>query len=290
MSAGHHSNLETLWLEGSSTLAFDPTTLDSTPKLTSLRIYTGNGDDPHFFIPPVQELERSYRTQKTQNVYGQDEEDDEEGGERDASFQTGIGITTDIIPRLRWTWNWDLPVLIYAMFTAEFAYRFQFRMLLKCPRLKVLHLDMTSMDGLDTRVSFKADLFVSISSSAPSGSYSGNIQSDERIVAPWIDTLWFRGQWVIEDSLLPKFLAGTFPRPYYFNEKTFGGISLLGLLKVIRVFASDEGCEIEAEEEEEDGQSPLSVLQRVIVDMLFNFADVELLDELGVYPLRYYIG
>ncbi|OAQ32622.1 hypothetical protein K457DRAFT_16186 [Linnemannia elongata AG-77] len=285
---GHHSNLETLWLQGSSALSFDSATLDSTPKLTSLHIFTGDGNDSHFFIPPVQELERSYGTQ---SMYGQDEEDIDEGGEGDASFQTGANGTTYVILRPRWTWNWDLPVLTYAMFTAEFAYRFQFRMLQKCPRLEFLILDMTSMDGphAHTRVLSRADLFVSISSSASSDSYSDNIQNDERIVASCMHKLEFKGQWVIDDSLLPEYLAGMFPRLLYFYEKTFGGISLLGLLNVMREFAPDEGCEIEAEgEEEDDGRPPLSDLQGVTVDMSFNFADVELLDELGVYPLGYY--
>ncbi|KAF9135927.1 hypothetical protein BGX30_011394 [Mortierella sp. GBA39] len=282
---GHHSNLETLWLQGSSALAFDPTTLDSTLKLISLRIYTGNCTDSHFFIPPVQELERSYGTQ---SLYGQDEEDDEEEGEGDASIQTGPDGTTDVILRPRWTWNWNLPVLSYAMFTAEFAYRFQFRMLQKCPQLEVLHLDMTSMDGPDahTRVLSRADLFASISSSASSGSYSGNIQNDERIVARRIYMLELKGQWAIDDSLLPEFLAGMFPKLKYFNEKTFGGISLLGLLNVMREFAPDDGCEID--EEGEGEVPPLSVLQKVTADMSFDFADAEQLDKLGVYPLRYH--
>lgn len=285
---GHPSNLETLWLQGSSALAFDPATLDSTPKLITLRIYTGNGNDSQFFIPPVQELERSYGTQ---SVDGQDKEGDEEGGEGDASFQTGTGGTTDVILRPRWTWNWDLPVLTYAKFTAEFAYRFQFRMLQKCPRLEVLRLDITSMDEPEahTRVLSRADLFVSISPSASSGSYSSSIQNDECIVAPCIDMLDFRGHWVIDDSLLPEFLAGMFPRLEYFNEKTFGGISLLGLLKVMREFTPDEGCEIEAKgKEDDDGWPPLSSLQKVVVDMSFDFADDELLDKLGVYPRAYY--
>ncbi|KAG9069535.1 hypothetical protein KI688_010438 [Linnemannia hyalina] len=282
---GHHSNLETLWLQGSSALVFDPTTLDSTLKLTSLGINTGNCTDSHFFIPPVQELERSYGTK---SLYGQDEEDDEEGGEGNASIQTGPGGTTDVILRPRWTWNWNLPVLSYAMFTAEFAYRFQFRMLQKCPRLEVLHLDMTSMDGPDahTRVLSRADLFGSISSSVSSGSHSGNIQNDERIVARWIYTLELKGQWVIDDSLLPEFLAGMFPRLQHFNEKTFGGISLLGLLNVMREFAPDYGCEID---EEGGGEvPPLSVLQKVTADISFDFADVEQLDKLGVYPFWYH--
>ncbi|KAK3824139.1 MAG: hypothetical protein JOS17DRAFT_752078 [Linnemannia elongata] len=284
---GHHSNLQTLWLQGSSALAFDLTTLDSTPQLTTLRMYIGNDDDPHFFIPPVQELGRFYGTQ---SVCGQDEEDDEEGGEKDASFQTETGGTTAIIPRPRWTWSWDLPVLTFTTFTAEFAYRFQFKMLQKCPRLEVLHLDMTSMDESDahTRVLSRSDLFVSVSSSASSGSNPGNIQNDERIVAPWIETLVLRGKWVIDDSLLSEFLAGMFPRLHYFSEKTFGGVSLLGLLKVMREFAPSEGCEIEAEEEEKDGGwPPLSHLRRVTMYM-FDFADVELLYEHGVYPLGYY--
>ncbi|KAF9545501.1 hypothetical protein EC957_010917 [Mortierella hygrophila] len=285
---GHHSNLKTLWLQGSSALAFDPTTLNSTLKLTSLRIYTGSCTDSHFFIPHVQELERSYGTQ---GLYGQGEEDDEEGGEGDPSIQTGLGGASDVIPRPKWTWNWNLPVLSYAMFTAEFAYRFQFRMLQRCPRLEFLHLDMTSMDGPDahTRVLSRADLFDSISSSASSASsasHSGNIQNDERIVARWISILELKGQWTIDDSLLPEFLAGMFPRLQYFNEKTFGGISLLGLLNVMREFAPDEGCGIEAKGEGE--VAPLSVLQRVTANMSFDFADVEQLDKLGVYPLWYH--
>jgi len=177
------------------------------------------------------------------------------------------------------------------MFTAEFAYRFQFRMLQKCPRLEVLHLDMISMDGPDAhaRVLSRADLFVSTSSSTSSGLDSGNIQDNERIVAPCMDTLEFRGQWVIDESLLPEFLAGMFPRLEHFSEKTFGGISLLGLLKVMREFAPDEGCEIEAEwEGKDDGWRPLSDLQRVTVELSFDFADFKLLDELGLYPLVYY--
>ncbi|KAG0320299.1 hypothetical protein BGZ97_000304 [Linnemannia gamsii] len=60
---GHHANLDILSLQGSSALTFDPATLDSTPKLTSLYIFTGDMDAPRVFIPPVQELERSYGMQ-----------------------------------------------------------------------------------------------------------------------------------------------------------------------------------------------------------------------------------
>lgn len=307
---GHHANLDILSLQGSSALTFDPATLDSTPKLTSLYIFTGDMDAPRVFIPPVQELERSYGMQ------GEYDQEQDEEGVGEISFQTGSDGTTNIIVRPRWTWNWDLPVLTCAMFNSEFAYRFQFRMLQGCPHLETLQLNMTSMDGphAHTRVLSDADLFIppfsSLSSSSTSSSHSisgNNIQQGERIASPSLRFLELSGHWVIDDMLLGEFLAGTFPNLTTFKKKTFGGISLVGLLKVMREFSLDEGCDdaggiggVGGEggdigkgkngERAGGGRLTLSNLQMVRIFTPFNLGDVELTNELGVYPYVSYKG
>ncbi|KAF8942330.1 hypothetical protein BGZ47_006587 [Haplosporangium gracile] len=201
------SNLQTLKLSGWPALTFHPATLASTPKLTSLELSIGRSTDQERqrvgFIPPLEELNRSY-------------------GIQDESFQEKEEAEVlTILPH--WSWGWDLPVLTELLLTSEFALRFEFRMMHGCPVLEALTLDIRSTGReLHTRVLSEADLMVPCQASAsndsshslpPSSlSLSTPVMSPQRIILPKLKKLSLHGKWMMLDNMdLSQFLQSISP-------------------------------------------------------------------------------
>ncbi|KAF9080208.1 hypothetical protein BGX23_002507 [Mortierella sp. AD031] len=123
-------HLENLELIGWTALAFHPATLDSTPNLVTLRLEVGpkmgNLHNEVTYIPPVDELDRSFGIQNG-------------GALAASSFQQEAPDDGQSI-RPRWFWEWKLPHLTSLYLSAEFAFRFEFKMLYGCPALETLEI------------------------------------------------------------------------------------------------------------------------------------------------------
>ncbi|KAF9920748.1 hypothetical protein FBU30_009340 [Linnemannia zychae] len=262
---GHNPHLETLMLTGWSSLTFNPATLDSTSKLCKLALTMCKNDGYHF-IPPVQELIQSYGDQE----------------------QGTIGEVTDGTIRPYWSWDWNLPLLTHLTLTSEFAYRFHFRMLHKCPSLEELTLDMlNSRNDTHVRILSKLDLFVS------SNLNSNNSQKDNRIVLSKMSLFHLMGHWVIDDDLLCEFLGGMFPNLRYFNVKTMGGIAFEGIVKTLRTLQGTASEAIKSHRMPRMEEASLSRLETVKIDTNpfgnSSYLECERLQaEWGVYPLFMY--
>lgn len=234
--------LEVLQLVGWPALTFDPATLSSTTKLRSLIMevypwYTGHGAGPRGFIPPVEELYLSYGIQ-----------DGAPAPPPPITSTIATDLESGII-RPRWTWDWYLPHLTKLDLYSEFAYLFEFKMLRGCPALKALYLSTTStIPGTHTRVISESDLFLptsesscsnsdsdsgsnsdSDSSSSSSSSNDSNSNSDssgsppltqqhqstrdqrQRLCSLSVTSLSLKGDWVIDQEIMPQFLPGMFP-------------------------------------------------------------------------------
>ncbi|KAG0282200.1 hypothetical protein BGZ96_000742 [Linnemannia gamsii] len=223
--------LDTLDLTGWSGLIFHPATLHSTVALKKLWIAIGRDDVDAYFIPPISELERSFE----ENPAAALEEHDGKGL---------MPIQVTEAPRMgrpKWTWDWYLPQLTSLTLTAEFAYRFQFRMLQRCPSLEFLSLNMrlTYVSDQLTRVLTKADLFMpSGVTNEPAGEgkelLSKEQHQEEAIVAPSLEVVRLMGPWVIDDELVPQFFIHMFPSLADMEEEGLAGYTLERLVKVLR--------------------------------------------------------
>ncbi|KAG0210523.1 hypothetical protein BGX33_004840 [Mortierella sp. NVP41] len=197
----HLPQLKVLSLRGWSALTFHPATLHSTTDLRFLRLAMKRTDC--CFIPPVDELNRSY------------------------GLEDDLQVAPPSIVRPQWTWDWYLPQLTDLQLTSEFAYLFQFKMLQRCSALEDLRLKMRTNDGDHTRQLTEADLFVSGAS------------SQERIVAPALRNLDMVGHWVIENPvILSQFLGLMFPVLGRLVIRGWEGVTVGSLVKVLRTTAS----------------------------------------------------
>ncbi|KAG0271958.1 hypothetical protein BGZ95_000172 [Linnemannia exigua] len=212
----HLSKLKNLHLTGWSALTFHPTTLHSTTRLKSLKIaIKGFGNIVR--IPPVQELNRSFGIQDT------------------ATQRTGAGSLENptTVARPIWTWDWDLPNLTELELSAEFAFRFEFRMLHGCPALRSLELNIETLENQHTRVISEADLFSPPlpANLTPMTAATG---ARQKIVCPSLQILVMAGEWEIDRELLPKFLLGMFPNVERYSVRACKTLALGCLVKVVR--------------------------------------------------------
>lgn len=229
--------LQVLKLSGWPALTFDPATLLSTLKLTSLELSVGRPTDLERqragFIPPLKELNRSY-------------------GVRGDSLQVEDEIEVEVeagaaIIRPHWSWSWDLPILTELILTSEFALRFEFRMLRGCPALEALTLDIRSTgQEVHIRILSETDLIVPsydaaipsyLSSSPPPlplpSSTSERIP--ERIVLSKLKRLNMHGKWMMLDHLgLIEFVNSIFPNLQHLQMEAWSFPTLKGLLLKIK--------------------------------------------------------
>ncbi|KAG0276385.1 hypothetical protein BGZ95_007610 [Linnemannia exigua] len=205
------SKVEVLNLIGWTALTFHPATLYSTPQLTELKIMTLRLSTNRQFIPPLEELYRSY-------------------GFLDESSSE----PAPTIIRPYWTWDWHLPQLRTLCLTGEFAFHFQFRMLLGCPALVSLYLDMGSCEQQHTRVLTGMD-FMTVRRNTSVSPTDDSATSSELIVAPNLRELTMLGFWVVPiDEVFLAMLLGMFPRLEKMREEMWSGYTLKGVLNGIR--------------------------------------------------------
>ncbi|KAF8949529.1 hypothetical protein BGZ47_000070 [Haplosporangium gracile] len=172
------------------------------------------------YIPPVQELNRSFGIQ-----------DRVTNGTR-----THVAGATVIVERPFWTWDWNLPNLTALHLSSEFAYRFEFRMLQRCPSLEALTLNILMRNVTHTRTLLEADLVTPVPAShfdSPAHFMMSSVEKVE-IVCPNVRSLNMYGSWKIDKELLPKFLLGLFPNLEHFSEYGWKDFALDCLVKVVR--------------------------------------------------------
>ncbi|KAG0377819.1 hypothetical protein BGX24_005372 [Mortierella sp. AD032] len=205
------SKVDNLNLTGWTALTFHPATLCSTPQLIELRIMTLRLSTDRQFIPPLEELGRSY-----------------------GFLDVPSSEPSPTIIRPSWTWDWLLPQLKTLHLTGEFAFQFRFRMLLGCPALNSLYLDMGSCEQQHTRILDGIDLLVARRNTIVGPSDDPAISS-ELIVAPNLRELTMLGFWVVpSDDVFLLMLLGMFPRLEKMREEMWSGYTLKGVLNVIR--------------------------------------------------------
>ncbi|KAG0289001.1 hypothetical protein BGZ96_007333 [Linnemannia gamsii] len=117
-------NLVDLTLIGTPAISFNPETLRSTSNLVRMDLrmhdYIIPGIVP--FVPPTEELEESFAQPRNETT----------------------AMPATLLKRPVWTWDWDLPKLTKLLLNAEFAYRFEFRMLVGTPNLKSFDVSSSS--------------------------------------------------------------------------------------------------------------------------------------------------
>ncbi|KAF9924975.1 hypothetical protein FBU30_005169 [Linnemannia zychae] len=117
-------HLETLLLVGTPALSFHPDTLHTTPRLTSMFLSMEQLRNS-WYIPPLDELNGSNPGQ--------------------SSTTDGNIVSTPIAKQNLWTWDWNLPNLTELDLEAEFAFKFQFKMLQGTPKLEKLRVTINSI-------------------------------------------------------------------------------------------------------------------------------------------------
>ncbi|KAF9545481.1 hypothetical protein EC957_010897 [Mortierella hygrophila] len=208
--------LESLRLFGWSALTFHPATLHSTQALKKLTLGTSDLSiygNTKYYIPSDKELIESFDSQD--------------------KFTTQQG---NAYPTLRppWTWDWYLPNLEHLTLTAEFAYRFKFRMLHGCPSLVDLDLDYKRIDNLPIgQVLSDAELLLPI---IGSGHHHLPGATRQAVVAPALQNVRLGGLWTIYDYLLPQFFTVMLPSLKRFVGEDVNGITLDGLVDVVKSF------------------------------------------------------
>ncbi|KAG0283295.1 hypothetical protein BGZ96_012342 [Linnemannia gamsii] len=224
----HLDQLDVLHLSGWPALTFNPTTLSSVTKLTSLIIQVQPRYYVHVargFIPPLEELDRSY------------------GFLNDS--ETAMDDLVLGMVRPLWTWDWHLPLLTSLNLSSEFALFFEFKMLNGCPALKTLILDIQSSTPEEhTRFICDGDLWISAEDSArydESSALSSSPSTQpttEFICAPALAHLELGGEWVIESDIMPAFLTDLFPELTDVYLNGWNMTTLESLLELVRAMPS----------------------------------------------------
>ncbi|KAK3809061.1 MAG: hypothetical protein J3R72DRAFT_464234, partial [Linnemannia gamsii] len=208
-------------LSGWPALNFDPATLDSTTNLGSLELSIFQPDDAKRvnigFIPPLEELNCSYGVGD-----GAVSEDDVTGG-----------ASVPSIVRPFWSWDWNLPCLTSLILTSEFALRFKFKMLHRCPALVTLTLDIRSAGQEEhTRTLSESDLFVPATAATSPSTREGSL---ERIVLLELKFLNLHGKWVMGNNIiLSEFLNKIVPNMHKLEMESWSYSTLKAFILTIK--------------------------------------------------------
>ncbi|KAG0048173.1 hypothetical protein BGZ83_006830 [Gryganskiella cystojenkinii] len=233
------SKAHNITLEGYPCLWFHPDTLYKTPNLRRLQLNMYTRVSP-LYTAPVEEILASFQaeamTTKSETAMNMDNGDDD----LTESTTSSTVLTSPAdhchrhrCSRPRWTWDWDLPKLTYLRLDSEFAFLFEFRVLVGCPSLRSLSLDiradtehlkrvLTLQDFVRPDDSFLFSTHSIASGSGPSANIDAGVASsrvkDEGahsiqplIVAPSLLNLSLFGPWILSDKVRAQVFATTFP-------------------------------------------------------------------------------
>ncbi|KAG0372749.1 hypothetical protein BGX24_012636 [Mortierella sp. AD032] len=230
---GHLERITDLKLEGWPALTFHPETLRSATKLRVLRICASALYLHTCFIPPVEELNRSYGIQEGNSLGG--------AGAGTGNSQMDAAFP-EMMRRPIWSWDWRLPQLSTLDLSGEFAYRFQFRLLRGCPSLTSLMLKMATGQENHRRVLSRSDFFMPGTTITAFDDFdltavtSRRPRKAKRVIAPALISLCMTGHWIMDDTVLPLLLHESFPK---LREVSIGssGFSLEALVDCLRTKA-----------------------------------------------------
>ncbi|KAG0048168.1 hypothetical protein BGZ83_006825 [Gryganskiella cystojenkinii] len=238
--------LTQITLQGWPALTFDPETLHSTPSLQDLQLRMSNRMDS--FIPPLEDLMISFQDQDclgsnisgTQFAASTKETESPIGQEHQQEAQQQSWHRR----RPRWTWDWHLPNLISMDLRSEFAYLFQFRMLVNCPSLKKLTISIiTSNSNSSQRRLSLQDFIVDPAIGSPSSTARLDHNDSQFIVVPSMKHLSFFGRWILDDDeVLEAMLGRTFRNVINVKVSEMSGFSLQAWVSTIRKLPKVKEC------------------------------------------------
>ncbi|KAG0205783.1 hypothetical protein BGX33_007742 [Mortierella sp. NVP41] len=257
------SRLKIIDLQGWSALCFHPETLRHTPELQTLVLMTEQDrhmrniiPDPEtlrsYDYPSLQEEAGAIRSALTVISLSQLDDSDDDGGDNNNGGQAPQPRPA-ILRRPCWAWDWDLPNLTRIRLTSEFAYRFQVKMLVGCPRLESLNLsiavqgdhtpDMTEeqLTGPDCYYyTHKRTLTIAeflkpgLSTSTMvnnDGKGKGKVSRDTYISCPSLKSFLLSGRWSISDEVLEFLFSVVMPNLEDVVESQCLGFTFEGWLR-----------------------------------------------------------
>ncbi|KAI8601235.1 hypothetical protein EDD21DRAFT_375033 [Dissophora ornata] len=229
-------------LQGWPALTFHPETLRGALNLEQLNIHMRNlGDNSYFFIPVTEEQQQASVASSDINVQGARRIQYRAPSTKSARLQDPL-----------WTWDWYLPRLTWLRLAAEFAFRFQFKMLRGCPQLVNLGLDIGAPEESNARRTLTKDDFFVLSASAEERNRSqlhqnvSQQQGRQLIVASSLRSLTLAGAWVIDPEVLSTLFGRVMPDVAYINEVDCQGfgpggwLTALGGLKSLTIATSSQ--------------------------------------------------
>ncbi|KAK3845576.1 MAG: hypothetical protein J3R72DRAFT_436103, partial [Linnemannia gamsii] len=228
---GHLEHITDLELEGWPALTFHPETLRFASKLRILRIRASPRYIYTCFIPPVEELNRSYGIQEDISLDGAGAEIEE--------FQTEDTFP-DMMRRPMWSWDWMLPLLSTLSLIGEFAFRFQFCFLSGCPSVAKLELRMATDQDNHVRVLTSSDFFIprttitTFDDIDPTAVTPSQRLKAKCVTAPALITLIMTGRWIMDDTVLSLLLQESFPRVCDVSIRGSSGFSLEAVVDYLR--------------------------------------------------------
>ncbi|KAG0265519.1 hypothetical protein BGZ95_003298 [Linnemannia exigua] len=233
---GHLERITNLKLEGWPALAFHPETLRYASELRVLLICASPPYLHTCFIPPVEELNRSYGIHEdiSQDAIG--------AGTQESPTETTF---PDMMRRPMWSWDWMLPQLATMTLTGEFAYRFQFHLLRGCPSLTHLTLKMATDQDNHVRILTRSDFFMQRTTIATFDDIDPTTVSASsrrrrkaiRVIAPALISLTISGYWIMDNTVLPLLLHESFSKLREVSIRGSRGFSLEALVDCLRTKA-----------------------------------------------------
>ncbi|KAG0042619.1 hypothetical protein BGZ83_000250, partial [Gryganskiella cystojenkinii] len=196
-------------LSGYPALVFHPDSLLQTPNLQELRLEQSSRNREWSFIPPVEELKASFRDVSGEALQG--------------SNKSLSGSSTEPPAwghRAAWTWDWRLPHLTLLDLMGEFAFLFKFQMLVGCPSLESLQIDISTREGIHERELLVEDF---MTESSVSNGDDEQDQQSEVITASNLKSLTLSGPWFLNDETIQVMYGGTLNGPAVFPRLTHLG-------------------------------------------------------------------
>jgi hypothetical protein len=204
--------LTDLILSGTPALSFHPETLRATPSLQHLKLAMPT-EDGISYIPPLTESEESSDIPPTDN----------------------IPATSPRQPI--WSWDWDLPKLTTLILTAEFGYRFQFKMLGGTPSLVEFSLDIRSSSFDHERTITIKDLANNNPRELSTIDVLGDYFADEfslsdYVYLPHLQRLTLNGSWILNSEVLNVLFKSVAPNVAHLMFLGCDGFGVVDWVKI----------------------------------------------------------
>ncbi|KAG0041345.1 hypothetical protein BGZ83_001965, partial [Gryganskiella cystojenkinii] len=191
-------------LSGYPALVFHPDSLLQTPNLRELRLASSRHGAP--FIPPVAELEASFW-----GVSGVALQVSTESLSSSSTEPPALGH------RAAWTWDWQLPNLTLLHLSGEFALLFKFQMLVGCPSLEKLQINISTREDLHKRVLSVQDFMADSTVRNGDDEHGHDL---EVVTASSLKDLTLIGPWFMDDETIQVMYGCSMNRTAVFPKLT----------------------------------------------------------------------